>query len=359
MLFEVAGENIRNLKRFELQPGSGLNLIVGKNAAGKTSLLEAIHLLSVGRSFRTPRLDEVVRSGAQEGWVRGRVRERRSDRESRLALRRAHGQTECRIDGEAAGSASQLARYLPVQVLHPDSHRLLTGGPAYRRAFIDWGCFYQDTKFFTVWSRFRRVLWQRNAALKGHANDRVVAAIEHEFCSLAAQVDAARHTYVGALREGLREMQSLWPGEGDWQLDYRRGWGADRDLSVVLRGERDQAQRVGHSLSGPQRADLVVRTEGERVAVVFSRGQIKRAAAALMLAQIRTFERATARDVLILVDDLPSELDSEGQGLLLNELLNSDRQCFVTALSLKDFTDQRLPEHRMFHVEHGQVSELV
>ncbi|MEJ2480791.1 MAG: DNA replication/repair protein RecF [Acidihalobacter sp.] len=359
MLLELAGENLRNLRPFAITPGQGVNVVVGRNAAGKTSLLEAIYILSLGRTFRAARLDEAVRSGCDEAWVRGRVRDRASTHASRLGVARSKGQTICRIDGHNVSSAAELARHLPVQILHPDSHRLLSGGPAHRRAFLDWGCFYQEARFFSVWTRFRRALHQRNAALKQRGDTRLLAGIETEFCLAAEQVDAIREEYVQGLRQSLGRLDALWPADSPWELEYRRGWSADRSLADALVTEREQARRVGHSLAGPQRAELVVRSRGERVSTTFSRGQLKRAAAALLLSQTLAFEHATARDVLMLVDDLPSELDSEAREVLLQTLAERQRQCFVTALSPKDLDMKAIAEHRMFHVEHGLLSELV
>jgi DNA replication and repair protein RecF len=248
---------------------------------------------------------------------------------------------------------------LPVQILHPESHRLLSGSPAHRRAFIDWGCFYQDPRFFPAWTRFRRALNQRNAALKQRSDLRVLSGIESEFCIAAEQVDTFRGEYVSSLRASLSMMGSLWPTGTEWDLEYRRGWGSDRPLSEILSSEREQARRVGHSLAGPQRADLLVKSNGERVSSVFSRGQLKRAAAALLLSQTHAFEQSTSRDVLVLVDDLPSELDADARDVLLTTLAKRKRQCFITALSPKDIDLSALAEHRMFHVEHGRLSELV
>lgn len=359
MLLELAGENLRNLSPFAITPGQGLNIVVGRNAAGKTSLLEAIYILSLGRTFRAARLDDVVCSGRSHAWVRGQVRDSAAVHATRLGIARSGGQTICRIDGRNVNSAAELARQLPVQILHPDSHRLLSGGPAHRRAFLDWGCFYQDPLFFSVWTRFRRALQQRNAALKRGSDARLLAGIEAEFCGAADQVDALRREYVEALRVSLERMSALWPADAPWELEYRRGWSLDRPLAEILVSERDQARRVGHSLAGPQRADLVFRTRGEKISTVFSRGQIKRAAAALLLSQTHAFELATGRDVLVLVDDLPSELDGEAREVLLQTLADRRRQCFITALSPKDLDTETIAERRMFHVEHGRLSELV
>ena len=359
MLLELAGENLRNLSPFAITPGPGVNVVVGRNAAGKTSLLEAIYILSLGRTFRAARLDEAVRSGCSDAWVRGQVRDRTSARSTRLGVARSKGQTICRIDGQNVSSAAVLARQLPVQILHPDSHRLLSGGPAHRRAFLDWGCFYQDSRFFPVWTRFRRALQQRNAALKQRGDTRLLAGIEAEFCVSAEQVHAVRDEYVQGLRHSLQNMERLWPTDVPWELEYRRGWSGERPLGEILVSERDQARRVGHSLAGPQRADLVVKSQGERVSTIFSRGQLKRAAAALLLSQTLAFELATDRDVIVLVDDLPSELDSEAREVLLQTLAERRRQCFVTALSPQDLDIKTIAEQRMFHVEHGRLSELV
>lgn len=359
MLLELAGENLRNLQSFAIEPGPHLNLIVGDNAAGKTSLLEAIYILSLGRSFRASRLDDVVCTGKSSAWVRARVKEKASAPTTRLGLARLRARTLCRIDGKTVTSAAEMASHLPVQILHPESHRLLNGSPANRRAFIDWGCFYQDTLFFPTWTRFRRALQQRNAALKRGSDRRTLSSIEHEYCASAQVIDSLRRAYVDSLRTNLTQLAPLWPSEHPWEIEYRRGWSQERTLPESLEREREQARRIGHSLAGPQRADLIIKSAGERVAMVYSRGQLKRAAAALLLAQTQTFEQTSDRQVLVLIDDLPSELDFEARKVLLSTLLSPRRQCFATALSSSDLDLSQFDDSRMFHVKHGRFSELV
>lgn len=357
MLEELVGDNLRNLGAFTIHPGSGLNVITGRNAAGKTSILEAIYFLSLGRSFRTSRLDDIPCSGTRHAWVRGVIRSPSGI--TRLGIARSDGKTLCRINGQTVSSASALAQCLPVQIIHPESHRLLSGGPAHRRAYMDWGCFYESESFFPVWTRFRRALKQRNEALKSRADDRTLAAFERELSITSDFIDQMRSNYIERLQKSMHGLTVLWPDECGFELEYRRGWGQERSLEQILLDERDQARKIGHTLAGPHRAELTVRSNGERVASIFSRGQLKRAAAALLLAQTTAFEQSMNRDVLVLVDDLPSELDTRARNILLRTLVERRGQSFITALDAEDLSLTSSMESRMFHVEHGRLTELI
>ncbi|APZ41684.1 DNA replication/repair protein RecF [Acidihalobacter ferrooxydans] len=359
MLRELAAENIRNLHAFSVAPDERMNLIVGENASGKTSFLEAVYILSRARSFRTSRLNEVINTAANSAWVSGKLYEQESGKSTRLGLARTHGHTRFHINGQAIRNAATAAQHLPVKVIHPESHRLLTGGPGFRRAFIDWGCFYQDENFYPTWVRFQKLLNQRNAALKQRADSRVMNGIEREFCESAERLSRIRSKYIEVLRHGFASLSTLWPVDAEWELDYRRGWSSERDLRELLLAEREYARRQGYTLVGPQRADLVIKTNGERIVSRFSRGQIKRATVAFELAQIEIFEQGTGRRPVLLVDDMPSELDANARELLMHIFSSASRQCFITASTSNELRMSDDAEHCVFHVEHGRIRKML
>src|SRR5262249_33040360 len=137
------------------------------NGAGKTSLLEAIFLLGRGRSFRTRQLRRLVARGSSEFAVFGEVSTESAVR--RVGVAWSQGRLEKRIDGESAPGTAALAALFPVHVLDPSSHELVQGTPSERRRFLDWGVFHVEHAYLETWRRYRRLLSQRNAALKAGA----------------------------------------------------------------------------------------------------------------------------------------------------------------------------------------------
>src|SRR5262245_17080420 len=155
-------ENVRCIAQAELELDTRSNLISGPNASGKTTLLESIFLLGRGRSFRTPRLESLVRSGCGTLRVVGRTLS--GPRTATLGVEAARDGLRARVEGRNVTSLAEMAIALPVQSIDPDVHRLIEGGPAERRRFVDWGVFHVEPQFVGSWRRFQRALKQRNAA---------------------------------------------------------------------------------------------------------------------------------------------------------------------------------------------------
>lgn len=163
-------QDLRCIGAAELELHPRLNLFVGPNGSGKTSLLEAVYCLGRGRSFRTRRLATLIRKGSECLRVVGEARQT-TDLVT-LGLEARAGETRLRARGAAAASAATLAEYHRPQVIDPDIHKLLEEGPGRRRRYLDWGVFHVEPRFLETWQRYHRALKQRNAALRGRGSDR-------------------------------------------------------------------------------------------------------------------------------------------------------------------------------------------
>src|SRR5688572_1933202 len=166
---------VRNLRLFsaaDLGSFSQLNLIYGPNASGKTSLLEAIYLLASARSFRTSNMLELLRHGSDILRVTAKVVGTQG-REIALGLERSRDSLLLRAGGKRVHRASELAQWLPAQIIHPESHQLISGGPKGRRRFLDWGVFHVEPGFQTLWRRYDKALKQRNASLRARTQSQV------------------------------------------------------------------------------------------------------------------------------------------------------------------------------------------
>ncbi len=329
MLTALSIENFRNLQSVTFTPGEGLNLICGPNAAGKTSLLEAIYLLGRARSFRTNRWNHLVE---REKTAFQLVATLAYPRTITLGMKRAHSGWEVRYDGNPVTTLTDLAHCFPVLLLNPDSHRLIEGSPSIRRRFLDWGLFYFDKEFLNAWRRWSLALRQRNEMLRAGGSDRQLAVWEKTLVVTALDLDKRRQTFADRLSAVLSNWIGLTLGELEVSMEYRRGWPLEADLGELLAASRGQDRRFGYTRSGPQRADLGLRIGGRNASEVLSRGQQKLFAAALVLAQAALCERHSGLPCVILVDDLPAELDSDSRRDLLSALSRLGGQRFITAV---------------------------
>jgi DNA replication and repair protein RecF len=358
IISRLAVRNLRILASVGLEPTVGMNLVVGVNGSGKTSLLEAIYVLATGHSFRTRRLEDLLRHGAESLMVTGIVSERRDSPALPIGLEKSSEGTRLRLGGEAVRTHAEIARRLPVQAFHPDSHRVISGGPKERRQYLDWGVFHVEHGFLDSWRRYQRALRQRNAALR-RQEPSLAIAFNAELAEAGEAISAYRRDYMQALSTELPGILAMLASGQQLVMRLRRGWPEDRTLAETLSADIDRDLRQGHTQSGAHRADLELRVDGHPVADVASRGQQKALAAALVLLQVQIYNRLTEQRCITLIDDLPSELDARHRIAMLRFLKEMDSQIFVSAIEREQLDLRDWDQVRVFHVEQGTLRELV
>jgi len=348
---------IRNLTEVKLIPSSGVNLIFGANASGKTSLLEAIHILSTSRSFRTLHVQHIIQREKPLLRVLGKVTDKNGQQIS-LGIERDKDQTQMRLSGEKIQSASKLASILPVQIINPDVHKLLEQGPKYRRQYLDWGVFHVEHRFHALWREYNRILKQRNAAIRASALSADVQVWDKGLVGAAKKITTLREEYLTNILPILQNYSEQLIG---FQLDinYYQGWQRDEDLAEKLKTSLDTDMAQGYTRAGPHRADLLIKHNGLPAQASFSRGQQKLLVSAMRLAQITHLKQQTGQHTVLLVDDLAAELDEEKRARLLSLLKETGAQLFVTVTEANLIDVSAWQEVKMFHVEHGKIKEVV
>lgn len=351
--------NVRAVLETALEPAAGTNLLVGDNGSGKTSVLEAFYLLGAGRSFASPRLENVVRHGCDALRVVARVAE--AGRESVVGVERRLGTApEIHLDGRKVDGFARLAERLPTQVIYPQSDELIIGGPANRRRFVDWGTFHVEQDFMACWRDYQRALNQRNAALRTAATLADLAPWDQILDRTGAQLAGYREAYVQALIPYVTALSGRLFPDSAIELQMSRGWAAEQPLREALARAFDRDRRTQATNVGPHRAELRIRYGGHEARTTASRGQQKLVVYALKLAQLEHLWRTRQRRALLLLDDLPSELDLASRARVFDALRDHAGQVVITAIerSQLDPLLKGCPV-KVFHVERGAVTELV
>jgi DNA replication and repair protein RecF len=343
--------NFRCLESVELRPEPTYNLICGANASGKTSILEAIAYLGRGRSFRGAGTQDLVRYGHEEFVLFGRVDT--GSREAALGVRNGEGGREIHIDGDTAAGSAELAALLPLQVIDPDIHELVAGGPELRRRYADWIAFHVERGYLECWRRFRRALRQRNAALKEGLSGAALGGWNRELATLGTEVHESRERVMDTLEPVLAAYGAALLGS-TVELDYQRGWPAGKSLEECLEKPSAQEQKLGSTQAGPQRADLRLSFDEHRARKRVSRGQQKLLACALVLAAVKIVQASAEKPLLLLLDDPAAELDGESLDRLTAAVAGLGCQVIATALEPRRSLFPESPA--LFHVKRGVLS---
>lgn len=350
-------ERVRSLRKVEMTPAIGLNLISGPNGSGKSSFLEAIYLLGLGRSFRSRSVREVITRGERDLLVHGRVDDE-SGRCHSLGIEKTRSRTRIRISGQNVSASSELARRLPLLLITPESQRLLTDGTRLRRRMLDWALFHVEPSYLNVWQRYRQTVRQRNAQLRRGGSRDALRVWDAELETSGRAMHEMRVKYVEEATPGLDELVGRLLGH-EVTFQYLPGWDTNLELPVAVDRSLESDRVRGHTGVGPHRADLKFLAAGTPAQNVLSRGEGKLFVAAVLLAQARYVMQRSGLVPVVLIDDLASELDTTNRASLMSALEAVRAQTFLTAVSGDVLDTQHWQGHKMFHVEQGTVREVV
>lgn len=351
-------ENLRLYRQAVLEPDPRANLIVGENASGKTTLLEALHLLGTGRSFRTGGLDNLLAHDSEFFRVSVEFQPRDGEPAQHLSFARHGSLRRLTVNGLEQETLSGLAQKIPVQIISPDSHFNFQHDAKTRRALLDWLLFHVEPDFQGLWSRYQRALHQRNVALKDPRQTKARFSWDSELATLGDDLQKKRTT---ALQQLLPHFHAactvLLATPVPISLELNPGWDQSAGLAHCLLQDRGRDQARGFTHSGPHRNDLRIWLGEHASREEGSHGQNKILVIALRLAEIQVLLGVTGRQCCVLIDDLPAELDQEHRRRLAEYLATIPTQVFLTSTDPAQIDLTPWPSAKTFHVERGALRE--
>ncbi len=358
MLHQLTISNLRNIEKMSLQLAEGINLFVGENGSGKTSVLEAIYLLALGRSFRTRTLKNIIKFGENESLVIAKMND-----ETPVGLRyNASTGLQIRLNSAPLKKLSELAVQLPVQYISANCHQFFELGPKFRRQQLDWGLFHVEQRFNSHWQAYKKIIKQRNSALRQQRKTEEVTLWDGQLISYAEQIDQHRQTYLSRLLERfIIIFQRLCPtfSEAEFSLRYLKGWPKDAALATVLKDNLNRDLQLGYTKNGIHAADWSIRINGANPAELLSRGQQKLFFIAICVAQAEFTALAKEQSSLFVIDDISSELDDSHQINVINLLREHKMQCFISTTNVELPSKIDDENDKVFHVKQGQIMESI
>ena len=349
LLTHLVLANVRNYAALEFDPVPGLNVFVGENAQGKSNLLEAIALLGTGKSFRTSREGEIVRSGLPSATLSGEARLRAGT--VRLSCTLNLGASGLRkiyaVNGRSVKYASYLGTLRVVSFV-PAHLALVSGPPSARRSLINAALAQESPAYYAALASYQKFVTQKNALLRGAIapDENLLATYDQHMIETGTKLMLARRAFVAALAERARGVYHGWVGERDGELEiayvpdvpFETG---TADAVAAAFTERLAHKRIAEvsrrtSLVGPHRDDIAFRLGGVPLAAFGSQGQQRTAVLALKVAEYGELEARAGEAPLLLLDDVLSELDPQRQAAFLQGI-GSFEQAFVTTTHPVDF----------------------
>jgi DNA replication and repair protein RecF len=352
--------DFRCLEVVNFEPKDSFNVFLGKNGSGKTSLLEAIHFLGLGRSFRSRSIKHIVRWGCDKFSLFGRT-------EEAIPIgieRQINGQSHMRLCGKTVQSISEIANVLPLLLIDYRVYQLVDGSPQVRRHFLDWGVFHvKHSEFFDSWRKFNQILKQRNAMLRMSSTRSLKNQIivwDEPLITLAKSISDCRDAYIQQWLPFFKNiLQNIFEERKIENLSVRfaKGWPTEISYENCLASNLDQDIRRGFTQHGPQRADLLLFINKSPISEALSRGEQKLFAVAMKFAQVLLLKQQMQKKCIFLIDDFKAELDIFYTQKIFDFLANLNTQVFLTCTQKEDIGHVlREYDHQLFHVKQGKVS---
>ena len=356
-LTKLRAQNIRSVEQLAVDLAPGINLFTGDNGAGKTSILEAVDILSRGQSFRSHHILEII-THKQEALVVSAELISAENVSVQLGIEKNAAFTKLRVNQNNVAKWSDITQHLPLLTIHPESYKLVTGGPGERRKFLDWGLFHVEPQFIHHRRDYNRALKQRNYCLR-NKNIETARAWHQVLVQNGHYINDLRTLYCTEISEIMLPIASKLGLKDAIILKYARGWKEGADLEALLEEELNSNNFPARTISGPHRADILFTWNDAKFAQASSRGQQKVFAIALKLAQARHLMQRVKKSSIYLVDELPAELDRGRCEKVLRLLADLESQILITSISKDAIETIPNQDINWFHVKHGQVSSML
>jgi len=348
---ELAVRDLRILRDVEVSLHPSLNVFTGRNAQGKTSILEALGLVARGRSFRTETTTTLIRRGAPV--VRARASAGEDDRFADLEVSVGPGERRFSVDGRPVAPREYNGR-LEVVVYSTDRLRVVRGTMRDRRTFFDRSAAALWPSYRALLREFERILLQRNRAVRDGASDLPVWT--ERFADVGGRLRVRRAAYLSRLSAALGN--AFRPAGESYAISVdpvpETTEEAERDrIESELRRLAPRERHAARTLAGPHRDAIQLLVDGRDAAVEASAGQARSLLLALALSTLQVYEAETGRAAVALLDDLDSELDPDRASRLCAEVVKRS-QAFVTSAH-PQWAETLGPLGRVFHVAAGEV----
>lgn len=357
----------RNLENQSVRFNRALNLIAGRNGQGKTNLVEAIHLLSHGQSFRTSDPSDLVAWNNSEASIFSEIiSEAGSLQHSyELGLAIRQGKREAFLNGNRLGSMAQFLGRCVCVTFTPTDLSLVKGGPQFRRRFIDRHIIDCRPLLAAHFLNYHRALRHKAKLLKDPQVDaRELDVWDELMANETLQIVSARREFISRLTvRAAMTLASFGPTDGPLALELKSC--LDETPTTVapilekLRDIRGREIKQRACLFGPHREDVLISLGGNEARPFASQGQARSVVLALKLALVGLIEEERAEAPILVLDDFDSELDAARKQRLFEEIFLGDKQVFVTGTSVPELPSGKTVEKSLFEVSSGRIQELL
>ncbi len=359
---EIELNNFRNYKEQKVSFSRGVNIFIGKNAQGKTNLLEGIYLNAFGKSFKNVKDKELIKFGEEYCRIKAVSESEEGENTTEIVIKN-DGRKGIKKDGIKISKSSELLDRIFIIIFSPEDLRIVKDEPEKRRRFINRELCQIRAGYLSDLNDYSRILKQRNIYLKEKQIDTDLLDIwDRQLAACGTRIVRKRSQFVERIDEISRKIHSgITEGTEHLELKYEASIAPAENLEEVfyetLVGTREDDIRNGTTSRGPHRDDIRISADGIDLRRFGSQGQQRTAALSLKLSEIKIIEEEKGEKPILLLDDVLSELDNDRQLMLIQSL--GENQMFITTTEIMESVASRLPKGKYFKIVEGQVASEI
>ena len=356
-------KNFRNYETLELKFNKGINIIYGKNAQGKTNLLESIYVLGITKSHRSSIDNYLIRNGENYLNIHGIIKKNRFPMHLEYSLSNIK---ELKIDKKKIGKVSDYISKMNIIIFYPEDLEIIKGSPSIRRKFLNLELSQLYSSYYTLLNDYNRLLKMRNDYLKKISSDNkydenYLNILNDYFLEKGILICKMRNKFIKLLNEKSSEIFKTITGLEGFHIIYNSNIDISFDSKEKIKKESEMKMKkmfkselkFRASLVGPHRDDFMVFINEIDTKSYGSQGQQRTAALSLKLSEIELVKEELNDTPILLLDDVLSELDKHRQNYLLDSIDNI--QTIITCTGLDEFVNHRFSINKIFHIKNGHA----
>ena len=345
---ELQCHEFRNLINTTLKFNPKLNIIIGSNGSGKSSLLESIYTLSTSKSFRTKHLKNCIKHNHAKFTVFGKYKNHT------IGIQKESVKLLTKVDNKLITKRSELAKIQSVLAIDSSSFELVTGSKQKRREFLDWALFHVKPQFADVWLKYKNILKQRNQLLRTKS----IKEIEYwnkYLIEFNEQINFYRNELLNDFIIDFKQSNDKNSLLKKVDIEYVQGWKNEQNYRDALTEKLSIDLKRGFTSAGAHQCDINFTVENKEIKDVYSRGQIKNLVINLYLTLMDYVFKNSHTKPIFIIDDLVAELDKNTIKDVIVSLIEKNYQIFISSIEFDDFLKQLKIEKTVFHVKHGEI----
>lgn len=351
--------NFRNYQSLNIDFSEGTNILYGDNAQGKTNILEAVYISSTTKSHKGSKDKDIIRFGEHEAHIRLYIQKEEETIKVDMHLR-DNKSKGIAIDNKRIKKAAELLGLLNIVFFSPEDLSIIKNGPGERRRFADMELCQLDSFYLYNLNNYNKIINQRNKLLRDiYMKPELKETLyiwDSQLVSYGSKIIERRYTFAGQINEIISDIHQKLSGGTEKLVIHYEPDAEIEELEGKLIANQEKDIRLKQTSAGPHRDDFSFTINGIDIRKFGSQGQQRTAALSLKLSEIELVKKITKDTPVLLLDDVLSELDSNRQNYLLNNIGNI--QTVITCTGLDEFINNRFMVNKIFKVINGTVTYM-